>query len=36
MGLEDDGFKVDTYRDPLSALSVFKEGRRRKYELLIL
>ena len=37
MGLEDDGFKVDTFTDPLSALSVFKEDkRRRKYDLLIL
>jgi DNA-binding response OmpR family regulator len=37
MGLEDDGFKVDTFTDPLSALSAFKEDmRRRKYDLLIL
>ena len=36
MGLEDDGFKVDTFTDPQSALSVFKEGKRRKYDLLIL
>jgi DNA-binding response OmpR family regulator len=37
MGLEDGGFEVDTFTDPLSALSVFKEDRRRrKYDLLIL
>ena len=36
MGLEDDGFKVDTFIDPVSALSAFKEDRRRKYDLLIL
>jgi DNA-binding response OmpR family regulator len=36
MGLEDAGFKVDTFTDPQSALSVFKEGKRRKYDLLIL
>jgi DNA-binding response OmpR family regulator len=36
MGLEDDGFKVDPFTDPLSALSVFKEDKRRKYDLLIL
>ena len=36
MGLEDDGFKVDTFTDPLSALSVFKEDKMRKYDLLIL
>ena len=36
MGLEDDGFKVDTFTDPQSALSVFKEGKRRKYDVLIL
>jgi DNA-binding response OmpR family regulator len=37
MGLEDGGFKVDTFTDPLSALSAFKEDRwRRKYDLLIL
>jgi DNA-binding response OmpR family regulator len=37
MGLEDDGFKVDTFTNPLSALSAFKEDmRRRKYDLLIL
>jgi DNA-binding response OmpR family regulator len=36
MGLEDGGFKVDSFTDPLSALSVFKEDKRRKYDLLIL
>ena len=37
MGLEDDGFKVNTFTDPLSALSFFKEDKRkRKYDLLIL
>jgi DNA-binding response OmpR family regulator len=36
MGLEDDGFKVDTFTDPQSALSLFKEGKMRKYDLLIL
>jgi DNA-binding response OmpR family regulator len=37
MGLEDDGFNVDTFTDPLLALSAFKEDRRRrKYDLLIL
>ena len=36
MGLEDDGFKVDSFTDPQSALSVFKEGKRRKYDVLIL
>lgn len=36
MGLEDDGYKVDTFTDPLSALSAFKEDKRTKYDLLIL
>jgi DNA-binding response OmpR family regulator len=36
MGLEDDGFKVDAFTDPLSALFAFKEDKRRKYDLLIL
>ena len=36
MGLEDGGFKVDSFTDPLLALSAFKEDRRRKYDLLIL
>ena len=37
MGLEDGGFEVDTFMDPLLALSAFKEDRRRrKYDLLIL
>ena len=36
MGLEDDGYKVDAFTDPLSALSAFKEDKRTKYDLLIL
>lgn len=37
MGLEDGGFEVDSFTDPLLALSAFKEDRRRrKYDLLIL
>ena len=37
MGLEDGGFKVDSFTDPLLALSAFKEDRRRRnYDLLIL
>ena len=36
MGLEDDGYRVDTFTDPLSALSAFKEDKRTKYDLLIL
>jgi CheY-like chemotaxis protein len=36
MGLEDDGYRVDTFTDPLSALSAFKEDKRREYDLLIL
>jgi CheY-like chemotaxis protein len=37
MGLEDGGFKVDSFTDPLLALSALKEDRRRrKYDLLIL
>ena len=35
MGLEDGGFEVDAYTDPLLALSNFKSGRK-KYDLLIL
>ncbi|MBD0359551.1 MAG: response regulator [Nitrososphaeraceae archaeon] len=34
LGLEDHGFKVDTFIDPLIALSAFKAGKR--YDLLIL
>src|SRR5215212_7650328 len=34
MSLEDGGFEVDTFTDPLLALSIFKAGR--KYDLLIL
>ena len=34
MSLEDGGFEVDTFTDPLLALSTFKAGR--KYDLLIL
>lgn len=34
MGLKDGGFEVDTFTDPLLALSTFKEGKR--YNLLIL
>jgi CheY-like chemotaxis protein len=37
MGLEDGGYEVDSFTDPLLALSAFKEDRRRrKYDLLIL
>jgi CheY-like chemotaxis protein len=36
MGLEDGGFEVDTFMDPLLALSSFEESKRRKYDLLIL
>jgi CheY-like chemotaxis protein len=36
MALEDDGYKVDAFTDPLSALSAFKEEKRTKYDLLIL
>jgi CheY-like chemotaxis protein len=34
MSLEDKGFEVDTFTDPLLALSTFKAGK--KYDLLIL
>jgi CheY-like chemotaxis protein len=34
MGLEDGGFEVDTFTNPLLALSIFKAGS--KYDLLIL
>jgi len=34
LGLEDHGFKVDTFIDPLIALSAFQAGKR--YDLLIL
>ena len=34
MGLEDGGFEVDAFTDPLLALSMFKAGK--KYDLLIL
>ena len=34
MSLEDGGFEVDTFTDPLQALSTFKTGK--KYDLLIL
>jgi CheY-like chemotaxis protein len=36
MCLEDAGYKVDAFTDPLSALSAFKEDERTKYDLLIL
>ena len=36
MILEDNWFKVDSFTNPLLALSAFKEDRRRKYDLLIL
>jgi CheY-like chemotaxis protein len=36
MCLEDYGYKVDAFTDPLSALSAFKEDKRTKYDLLIL
>jgi CheY-like chemotaxis protein len=35
MGLEDGGFEVDAYTDPLLALTNFKSGHK-KYDLLIL
>jgi DNA-binding response OmpR family regulator len=35
MSLEDGGFEVDTYTNPLLALSIFKAGSK-KYDLLIL
>jgi|SRR5215216_2824084 DNA-binding response OmpR family regulator len=35
MSLEDGGFEVDTYTNPLLALSMFKAGSK-KYDLLIL
>ena len=35
MGLEDGGFEVDAFTDPLLALSKLKSGRK-KYDLLIL
>ena len=34
VGLEDGGFEVDTFIDPLLALAAFKEGKR--YDLIIL
>jgi CheY-like chemotaxis protein len=34
MSLEDEGFQVDTFTNPLLALSIFKAGK--KYDLLIL
>jgi CheY-like chemotaxis protein len=34
MSLEDGGFEVDTFTNPLLALSIFKSGR--KYHLLII
>jgi DNA-binding response OmpR family regulator len=36
MTLEENGFKVDTFTDPLSALENFKEEAAGMYELLIL
>jgi CheY-like chemotaxis protein len=36
LSLEDEGFEVETFMDPLLALSAFKEGKRKKYDLLIL
>jgi CheY-like chemotaxis protein len=36
MCLEDAGYKVDAFTDPLSALSALKEDKRTKYDLLIL
>ena len=35
MGLEDGGFKVDAFTDPLLALSMFKSGHNR-YDCLVL
>jgi DNA-binding response OmpR family regulator len=35
MSLEDGGFEVDTFTNPLLALSIFKAGSK-KYDLLIL
>jgi DNA-binding response OmpR family regulator len=35
MGLEDGGFEVDAFIDPILALSKFKSGNK-KYDLLIL
>lgn len=35
MGLEDGGFEVDAFTDPLFALSIYKLGHK-KYDLLIL
>jgi two-component system, OmpR family, response regulator ChvI len=35
MGLEDNGFEVDTYNDPLLALEVFKE-QKKLYALALL
>jgi len=34
LGLEDRGFQVDTFTEPLLALSTIKAGK--KYDLLIL
>ena len=36
MILEENGFKVDSFTDPLSALENFKEGAAGVYDLLIL
>jgi DNA-binding response OmpR family regulator len=36
MVLEENGFKVDSFTDPLSALENFKEGAAGVYDLLIL
>jgi two-component system, OmpR family, response regulator ChvI len=34
--LEENGFKIDSFTDPLSALKNFKEGAAGVYDLLIL
>jgi two-component system catabolic regulation response regulator CreB/two-component system response regulator ChvI len=36
MTLEENGFKIDSFTDPLSALENFKEGAAGVYDLLIL
>ena len=34
--LEDDGFRVDTFEDPLMALSAFKASKENDYQLLLI
>jgi DNA-binding response OmpR family regulator len=36
MGLEDNGFIVDTFNDPLLALQAFKEKKRESYALALI